>query len=307
MTNGLDTTWKVVFGKDFKDSIFEDGPGGEELRVGQYFEPVATRWDVYSVYRFSEGMVVDFGYSASGTEMVYYRDDIEDPELTEEQKAQLRSPLDIHVGGLAIDFGKIHGECTQLQSVIWSPYPLSEEKNPEAAELAMEHYGCDRHRGYRFFRACFPLALSEECVIDSMIFTLMPYLYPVEDDSVAAISGLTDGAVAELIVPISGQEVRICVLSAVEERQETATEEGSRTEYFVRLTYRAEGFTAVELTDAEAAETGKDAYRSADSFPCGERQICSARRGTPVAAADVKWLPRFYFMAGGESMGCRFS
>lgn len=187
---------------------------GKEIAVKREFLWGGLKWHIPAIYICAKGLVIDYCVEIpkATIEHFYKRwnlghriSDLSDEELEQLEKENPFS-IDIHITA------KMNGkelESPRMCAIGWHPCEVEQEQIEDIQEELLEAYNCDRTKGWRFIRTCFPWKTSRKPEIKelSLSFKERPTAYSgihftTEEDH-------CNGQEITCIHPVSKQEYKI--------------------------------------------------------------------------------------------------
>lgn len=318
--------WKVMYDSNFCVSKKGNGRSGDEIQVNKCFDFCGERWEIFSVYLFGKGLVVDFGFSVDSARVADYIALCGDGRQTGEEweRLQEQNPLDLRVGGVRVlANGRELESRSGIHAGSWIPcLPEGEENAPEL-ESAMQHYNCDRSRGYTFCRVAFGWATARRPKLRELTFTVEPATVT----HTVRLGALGVGQRAAITDPVTGTAHLLTVEDMTQERF-SKPKFGDRVlpDCYWRMTYtltpdkRGADFSVSDASPAdEPRRVGKGASADFSDPSCaiiggadgptailfGARgteaschAACSSFRFSHVESSEIVWQARFRYPAG---------
>lgn len=157
---------------------------GKEIPIKREFLWGGLKWHIPAIYACSKGFVIDYCIEIPKDiiENYFKRWNLDKriSGLSDEELEQLEkeNPFSIDVDIAA----KINGkelETSGMCAVGWHPSEVEREQIGDVQEELMEYYNCDRTKGWRFIRTCFPWKTSKKPEIKklSLSFKERPAAY----------------------------------------------------------------------------------------------------------------------------------
>ncbi|MDF2537476.1 MAG: hypothetical protein K0S76_497 [Herbinix sp.] len=140
---------------------------GKEIPIEKAFLWGGLQWRIPAIYFCSKGLVIDFCVEIPSERFEkffeHWNQDKRMSGLSEEDRFQMQreNPFSIDPQVEAKLDGK-ELKHPRMCAVGWHPLDEEREEDEKVQEELMEHYGCDRCRGWRFVRVCFPWSTSRK-------------------------------------------------------------------------------------------------------------------------------------------------